>query len=304
MNKKTADTISTYSDIKIRRYSPATRGFTLVQVAIVLMIAGLLVGSMFMGEELVVIYKVHAQISQIGAFDEAVATFNEKFEGLPGDLLAVMAERQGLPAGDGTPSHGDGDGKISPCNLGWQWHLGCETALFWSQLSVSGMIPGNYTADSRFTDNRLNHVNAMDPYLPRSPLMEGVYVAIWSSVANQPSPKPQLPYGNYYEISRIMGVADEKFVDDSKALTPEQSYDIDRKMDDGLPLSGRVVVNGEADWPKDAWGTYAKPGVSSCVFTDETYNTSYILRAHAPLCHIAIALECCKKQEDGTQSKP
>ena len=40
----------------------------------------------------------------------------------------------------------------APCNPGWQWHLGCETALFWAHLYVSGMISENFSADSRFTE--------------------------------------------------------------------------------------------------------------------------------------------------------
>jgi len=264
--------------------------FSLVKLVVALVVAGICIGLTFTGKELVKIYHVHSQVSQISSLDSAVARFREKYDGLPGDLLAITAQREGLPAGDGTPGHGDGDGKISPCNLGWQWHLGCETALFWSHLSVTGMISENFSADSRFIDHRLSHVGSMVPYLPKAAIGEDIYVAVWNSDASQPSPKPQLPYGNYYEISAINGVEQEKMLDNSNALTPEQAMEIDIKMDDGLPLSGRVVANGDANWPKETWGTYAKKGVSNCVFTDETYNTSYLLRAHAPLCHLAIKL--------------
>jgi hypothetical protein len=268
---------------------------TLIHMEIVLMLIGLFLGSALMGEELIQAYKVHSQVTQIAVFDEAVANFHSKYGGLPGDLLAVLATSQGLPAGNGTTSHSDGDGKISPCNLGWQWHLGCETALFWSHLSVSGMISENFSADSRFTESRLAHVGSMAPYLPRSPIGEGIYITVWNSDGSQPSPRPHLAYGNYYEISRISGADQEKLVDDSHALTPEQARSIDLKMDDGMPWTGRVIANGEANWPKEAWGSLAHSGVSNCVFTDKTYNTGYFLRARTPLCHLAIRLE------DGTQ---
>jgi hypothetical protein len=275
----------------------ASAGFTLIQMGIALMLIGLLAGSAFMAKELVTLYRIHAQVSQIATFDEAVENFQTKYGGLPGDLLSISAERQGLPAGNGTPGHSDGDGNISPCNLGWQWHLGCETALFWSHLSISGMISENFSADSRFVDSRLPYVGSMDPYLPKLALTDDVYIAVWNSNPSQPSPKPQIPYGNYYELSGIKGVLDEKMVDDSRALTPLQSYAIDKKIDDGFPLSGRVVANGEANWPKDAWGTYAKPGISNCVYTDKTYNTNYFLRAEAPLCHLAIRLGTTRTQK-------
>jgi hypothetical protein len=275
----------------------AQQGFTLIHMAIVLMIVALLVSSAIMGEELVGAYRVHSQISQLATWDEAVRTFYDKFEGLPGDLLAIKAEREGLVTGDGTPGHGDNDGKISPCNLGWQWHLGCETALFWSQLADSGLIKDSYNADSRFTNGRLTHVGSLDPYLPQSSFGEGIYVTVWNTDKSQPSPGKQLPYGNYYEISRLRGVEEEKFIDDSKALTPAQSYAFDSKIDDGLPFSGRVVVNGDADWPKDAWGSFAKPDISNCVYIDNAYNITYLLRARAPLCHLAVRIDCCKKAD-------
>jgi hypothetical protein len=271
-------------------------GFTLVQLAILLMAMGLFVGGIMMGRELIETYHIHSEITQIGDLDAAIRQFYGKYEGLPGDLLAIKAEREGLPAGNGTPGHSDGDGNISPCNLGWQWHLGCETALFWSHLSVSGMIAENFTADSRFTDFRLSQVGSMFPYLPQSRLGEGIYIAVWNTNASQPSPRPQLPYGNYYEISGILGVIDEQMRDNSHVMTPAQAHAIDAKMDDGLPFTGRVLVNGEADWPKDAWGTFAKPGDASCVSPKKKYNIKY-LRSGTPLCHLAIKLECCGKEE-------
>jgi hypothetical protein len=265
----------------------------LVHAAIVVVVVGMVVGIALSGQELLEISRMHAQISQIDGFDAAVSDFYDKYHGLPGDLLFVWADREGLPTGDGTPSHSDGDGKISPCNLGWQWNLGCETALFWSHLSGPGFISENFSADNRFTDSRLLNVGLMQPYLPQSPLSEDIYVTVWNTDAAQPSPDPQIPYGNYYEISRISGIAHGRMIDSSRALTPAQARALDDKIDDGMPLKGRVLANGEANWPDDAWGTFAKPGKDNCVSTRKTYNTRNFLTANAPLCHLAIALGCC-----------
>jgi hypothetical protein len=274
-----------------RTIRPSAVEFSLIRLIVALVAAGLIIGTAFMGKDILNAYRVHSQVSQIAALDEAVNHFREKYEGLPGDLLAIRADRLGLPAGDGTPGHGDGDGKISPCNPGWQWHLGCETALFWSHLSVTEMIPDNFTADSRFINGRLTYVGSMGPYLPQAAIGEGVFITVWNSDQSQPSPQTQMPYGNYYEISRISGVEHEKMIDDSGAITPLQARDIDLKMDDGLPLSGRVAANGNADWPKQTWGTYARPGAANCVSEDNAYNTRRFLTAHAQLCHLAIELK-------------
>ncbi len=272
-------------------------GVMMAEIAIGLVVIGLIAGGILTGREIATMSQVHAQIAQITRFDEAVSNFYEKFDALPGDILSASAEREGLPSGDGTPAHSDGDGKISPCNTGWQWHLGCETALFWAQLSAEDFIKDNFTADSRLEDERLQEVGVMDPYLPKSPLDDNIYITVWNSSADQPSPEPRLLYGNYYEITKIHGVEGGKLKDDINALTPAQAYAIDKKMDDGYPLSGRVVVNGSANWPQDAWGTFATPGENSCVSPNRHYNIQKLLDGHQQLCHVAIALDCCDKNE-------
>lgn len=272
--------------------------YRLVELTAFLIILGLGLGGLLTGKELLERSRINSQITQLAEYDEAVANFYEKYDGLPGDLLYVSAQRHGLIYGDGTPGHGDGDGKISPCSLGWQWNLGCETALFWSQLGASGLISENFSADGRLGDGRLQTVGLMDPYLPRSPLGDGIYIAVWNTDAAQESPGQPIPYGNYYEISRISGIRRGRMNDDSAALTPVQAHAIDSKIDDGAPLTGRVVVNGDADWPRDAWGSYATPGDYSCVSEDHTYNIYNPARMHHRLCHLAVAFTCCKPKDD------
>lgn len=283
--------------IQIHR-SGGRSGYTLVEMAIVFSIVGLLTGAVLAAKELMQVSHMHSQISDLAQLDQAVQNFYQQYDGLPGDLLSASADREGLATGNGTPAHSDGDGKISPCNPGWQWNLGCETALFWSQLSSVGMVPNNFSADNKFTDSRLLNVGVMDPYLPQSPLGERIYIAIWNTDASEPSPEPQIPYGNYYEISKITGVEKGKLKDDANAFTPAQSYAFDKKVDDGFPFSGRVIVNGSVHWPDDAWGSYAQPGENRCVAPSRKYNITNILISGTPLCHVAIALNCCKHEED------
>jgi len=271
---------------------------TLLQTAIACVVGGLVIGSIFMAKDIIEISHLRAQISQIETFDAATADFFDKYDGLPGDLLSVSAQRSELVTGDGTPGHSDGDGKISPCNLGWQWNLGCETALFWGQLSSAGFIPDNFSADNTLFDRRLDKTSFIGPYLPQSPMDDGIYITVWNTDIAQESPAPRLPYGNYYEISRIHGIIEGKMVDDHNALTPLEARAIDEKMDDGSPLSGRVIVNGDTHWPEDAWGTLAKSGVNNCVSPEHYYNSYEYFKANRPICHLAIALKCCANQKN------
>jgi prepilin-type N-terminal cleavage/methylation domain-containing protein len=63
-------------------------GFTLIELSIVLVIIGLVVGGVLVGRDLICAAELRAQISQIEKYNTAVNTFYGKYGGLPGPLAA------------------------------------------------------------------------------------------------------------------------------------------------------------------------------------------------------------------------
>src|ERR1700733_9625896 len=62
------------------------KGFTLVELAIVLTIVGLLIGGILKGQQLIANARVTSQMAQEQGIQAAVTTFNDTYQGLPGDL--------------------------------------------------------------------------------------------------------------------------------------------------------------------------------------------------------------------------
>lgn len=60
-------------------------GFTLIELSIVLVVIGLLIGGVFVGRDLIEFAKVRAQITQISDIETQINTFNVKYNCLPGD---------------------------------------------------------------------------------------------------------------------------------------------------------------------------------------------------------------------------
>ena len=84
------------------------KGFTLVELSIVLVIIGLLIGGILVGQSLIESAKTTATLQQLSQFDIAVSNFSTKYKQLPGDskfhggdgdqaiasFMAVMAIRR------------------------------------------------------------------------------------------------------------------------------------------------------------------------------------------------------------------
>lgn len=101
-------------------------GFTLIELSIVLVIIGLLVGGVLVGKTLIEAARLRATISQLEKIQTAVSTFRLKYNCLAGDC--IRATTFGLGA------NGNGDRFIALTDLQL-----AESINFWAHLSASGL---------------------------------------------------------------------------------------------------------------------------------------------------------------------
>src|SRR6188474_264540 len=104
------------------------RGFTLVEIAIVLMIVGLLIGGILRGQELIQSARVRNLVDQKSAVQTAYIGFLDRYRLLPGDLTAAQAGVVGNGVVNSVPG---GNGLIA---------LGTESTLFFQNLTAAGFI--------------------------------------------------------------------------------------------------------------------------------------------------------------------
>ncbi|MBA2592531.1 MAG: prepilin-type N-terminal cleavage/methylation domain-containing protein [Pseudomonadota bacterium] len=115
-------------------------GFTLVEIAIVLVIIGLLLGGILKGQELITSARVRNLADQGAAVQAAYYGFVDRYRAIPGDMSAAnacAAIGTAVLTGCNTNPGGDANGRIDSGDFG-------EAAAVWAHLSAAGFLQGTY----------------------------------------------------------------------------------------------------------------------------------------------------------------
>ncbi len=209
-------------------------GFTLVELAIVMIIIGLLIAGVLKGQEMIANAQVTSTVAQVKAIDAATAGFDDKYGALPGDIRNA-ADR--LVNCDNAPCNasGDGNGRVEE---GFDAAPSGEGEAFFAHLSAANLLSG------------VNPIDDTDEFGAKYPEAE-VGGGFHFSYA-----------GGDTELISAQGVDGDTFrsghylvlhndaaggVDTTGVITPNQAFRIDNKLDDGLSDAGSVVAAGAAD---------------------------------------------------------
>ena len=109
-------------------------GFTLIEIAIVLVIIGLLLGGILKGQELINSARVKNLASDFRNVPVFIYGYQDKFRSLPGDDSAAKTHlNSSAEEGDGTGVI-DGDWDATTGNV--------ESRFFWQHVRMAGLAPG------------------------------------------------------------------------------------------------------------------------------------------------------------------
>lgn len=109
-------------------------GFTIIELAIVLMVIGIITGAIFKGQDLLEAAKIRAVLNDFNKIKIAITHYQETFSALPGD--DSMASKR---FGGGTVS-GNGNDIIDSS----------EEPLFWQHLYKAGFLSSEKALSSKF----------------------------------------------------------------------------------------------------------------------------------------------------------
>lgn len=233
-------------------------GFTLVELAIVIVIIGLLVGGVLVGRDLIIQASVRAATASLSKYDVGVTAFRTKFGNLPGDMAPDTALKYGFAPRSGGLGRGDSNGRIESNGTDRRGLWG-ETALIWRDLSDANMIPNAFSTASDNSVVSALTLDDMQNYLPSLALATHLYIHAYNTngrhfyllaaIISAAAPSSTLTYGNI--------------------MTPIQAGGIDQKVDDGLGNSGIALAVDNITGNTVAVGAGA---AGDCLNANGTYN--------------------------------
>lgn len=210
-----------------------SRGFSLVELSIVLVILGLLTGGILAGQSLIRAAELRSTNTEFQRYTTAMSAFRDKYFALPGDFSKASDFGWGA-------INGDADGVIeNTASAGTN-----EISTFWIHLANAGLTEGSYTnvANTTLTSgtnnprSKLNgagwnvlHLGGHTAAGVSTPTAGTTAVATGTFFAGN--------YGNAFVVG-----SGTSAIAPAAILKPEEAWNLDTKMDDGRPDQGVVTT--------------------------------------------------------------
>lgn len=162
-------------------------GFTLVELSIILVIIGLIVGGVMVGQDLIKAAAIRSQISQIEQYNTAVNAFKLKYGYLPGDIPEPDASDFGFKPRGLYDGQGDGDGCLTGTwanitNYKRVTFVSGENAMFWVDLYMSNLIKDKLNTATSSSSNPGLPTRIPKNFLPTAKINSNSYILAFTTI--------------------------------------------------------------------------------------------------------------------------
>ena len=222
------------------------KGFTITELAIVLVIMGLLVAGTLGGRELLSLGKLKAVISEIETYQIAVNNFEQQYDGLPGDLSRATSFWAAETV------DGNADGHIGTGAVGDD----TEVYYAWDQLSLAKIISGSYTGigTAAITGTNVPSSSHIDGAGYSLSYFASPFSTLTTTTVTYKDSLGRIFPKNYIILGK--NHANDNFLS-TAIITTDNAHYIDSKIDDGTPDFGSVLsANGEGGGAECTSGSY------------------------------------------------
>lgn len=226
------------------------RGFTLVELATVMIVVGILFGGVLQAWSIIENARVKSVVAQYKGLMAAHYGFQDKYGVIPGDAPNATQKLPGCDAGNHC-LNGNGDGTVgprfsnTPDTLGTPNASGAsgiqENIQYWKHLALADLVEGivlnasNAPASSAFG---VSHPAAR------------ISGSGWNAIMTNPAGVGE--YGGPGLVFQLSGAPNANIA----AVAPDIAARIDRIVDDGMPNSGLVTSEYSPDCEDDATNSY------------------------------------------------
>lgn len=193
-------------------------GFTLIEAAVVLIIASLLMGAGLKGQQLINAAKVKQLETDFHHIPFMIYSYQDKFKAIPGDDKNATSH---FSVTTTDIQNGDGEGLIA--GNWFEFNPKSDNAIIWQHLRLAGLMSGE--------------TNMLLPdYLPKSSL--GKAIDIHSGSSNLRTSPILDAHGNPIKGTYIVC---------SRGIPGELAISMDIRLDDGDPSNGNVLATPDTE---------------------------------------------------------
>jgi prepilin-type N-terminal cleavage/methylation domain-containing protein len=237
------------------------QGFTLIELSIVLVIIGLIVGGVTVGQDLIRSAELNSVLSDTNKYQVAINSFKLKYNALPGDMnnaTDYWGVAHATPATCATTAStgtetcdGDGNGALN----------GTEHVRFWQHLGNAEILPGTFTGIVGTAYNAGQNV-------PAGGVGGSIFLIVpGTSVGSSADQLYFMMCGS--GATAICGVGDG-------ILALDEAYNLDLKVDDAVADTGRFFADNVDSGGTELLDCTNRGGGTACAYDLSLNNVSTI----------------------------